>query len=149
MPLALTACNRCATDAVPLNVMEPLMLPVVPAARFSQLNFAVPVKFSCEPVPTTRSVPARPLTVTVTAPALCNVTFVLPETLICPIVSVGTFVAVVDPPLPNTSTSGFATAARVGVQFVPTFHAAVPPFQLYVTADALTARKDPQIAKTI
>jgi hypothetical protein len=85
MPEALTAIKLCVIEPeVAEKVIDPLMLPVVPAATLMLIGkFAL--QLSAEPAATDRPVPP-PLMVSVTAPADCKFTVVLPETDNCPIV---------------------------------------------------------------
>jgi len=64
--------------------------------------------------------------VSVLAAPAWRVTFVLPETDNCAIVSVGTLVTIVVALLSKTRTSVTAGVVLVGVQFVAVVYAAVP-----------------------
>lgn len=84
MPLALAAVRLCVVEAAAEKVIDPLILPVVPAATLMLIALFA-LQLSAEPAATERPVPP-PLIVSVTGLAACRFTVVLPETDNCPIV---------------------------------------------------------------
>jgi hypothetical protein len=104
--------------------MVPLMLPVAPVATVIVIALMA-FRFKAHPVATTRSLPADPVMVKITAAALWRFTTVLFETRSCPIVSVGTAVTDLVVASLNRRISVVAGVVRTGLQFAATFHAAL------------------------
>src|SRR5438132_14146146 len=75
MPLALTAVKLCVVEAAAEKVIDPLMLPVVPAPTLMLIALFA-LQLSAEPAATDRPAPP-PLMVRVTTPAACMFTVVL------------------------------------------------------------------------